>query len=80
MRLRRRERKREAPRGVRIVHGDGRVSECTLVRDPDDVNGRAQWIAVPPEGVEMDPRTDRLTVDYLPGKTAIGLHLPLARE
>jgi hypothetical protein len=60
------------PRGVRILHADGRVSECTLVRDPEDRNSRAQWLAVPPEGTVCGPG-DHLAVDYLPGRTEITL-------
>jgi hypothetical protein len=66
-----RRRDRDALRGVRIIHGDGRVSECTLVRDPEDDGDCAQWLSVPPEGATFDPDGDRLTIDYLPGKTSV---------
>jgi hypothetical protein len=74
--VRRRRRKPELgrdPRGVRIVHADGRVSECSLVRDPEDREGCAQWIAEPPEGIVFSLGEDQLQVDYLPANTAIEL-------
>jgi hypothetical protein len=55
----------DEPRGVRIVHADGSVSECALVRDPQD---RERWIATPPEGVLFDPRADHVQADYLPSE------------
>jgi hypothetical protein len=78
MRFRRKETQQEdAPRGVRICHGDGSVSECSLVRDPDDSDGCAQWMAVPPESATADPYRDRLEVDFVPAHTAITIMMPV---
>jgi hypothetical protein len=63
----------DEPRGVRILHGDGSVTECSLVRDPQDRRGRAWWIAVPPPGTVFSPLADHVVVEYLPGRTAITL-------
>lgn len=76
----RRQRQPDAPRGARIHHADGTVTECGLIRDPDNTrDGCAQWIAVPPEGTVFDPHGDSFSVDYLPGRTAIALDVDLRR-
>lgn len=64
----------EPPRGVRILHPDGTESACNVERAPEDTpDGLALWLVVPPDGVKFNPADgDRLTVDALPGKTAIG--------
>jgi hypothetical protein len=70
-----RQREPEPPRGVRILHGDGSVSECAVARDPEDGPGRiARWIAVPPEG-RVFADGDTLHVDVLPPRTSVGLSL-----
>jgi len=72
MRLPRRRRPSgEPPQGVCIVSEQG-VTACTLVRDPEDRDGVAQWIAVPPPGTVLRPG-DYLTVEVLPPRTAISL-------
>ena len=72
MRLRRRRPPvTDEPRGVRIVHADGSVSECALVRDPDNRRGCAQWLAEPPPGTVFVTPVDVLQVDFLPGRTGI---------
>jgi hypothetical protein len=68
----------DEPRGVRIVHADGRVSDCSLVRDPENRAGIAQWIAEPPEGTVFAPACDHLEVDYLPGRTRISVTVNLS--
>lgn len=74
------QRKSDPPRGVRIEHADGTVSECELVRDPHDGPGRvAQWIALPPDGTVLAPG-DALSIDVLPPRTSVLLGLPLRRE
>lgn len=61
------------PRGVRILHADGRVSECALIRDPEpDPDGCTRWIAEPPPGIAIGPG-DTMSADYLPGRTVISL-------
>ena len=77
---RKRERVTEAPRGVRIRHPDGSVSECTLMRDPEDQDGCAQWIAVPPEGTVAGIGEHHLEVDYLPAYTGISVMMPVAPD
>lgn len=66
------------PRGVRIHHADGRVSECSLVRDPESgPDGCVRWIAEPPPGVAIG-FGDTLGVDYMPaGDTVISLPMDL---
>lgn len=67
-----------APRGVRIRRGDGTAVECDMLRDEDqDHDGIAEWVAVPRERFILDPDTDRLEVDMLPGRTCISLLLPV---
>jgi hypothetical protein len=82
MRLRRKQqRETEAPAGVRIRHDDGSVSECVLVRDPEnDRDGNAQWIAVPPEGTRVDIGEHRLEVDFLPAHTGISVMVPVRED
>lgn len=76
MRIRRaRQQDTDEPRGVRIIHGDGTVTECALARDPQDQDGYAAWIAVPPAGCRVDASADCLQIDYLPGRTVISLAL-----
>jgi hypothetical protein len=66
-----RDRNATEPRGVRIRHTDGSVSECSLVRDPDDDRkGNAQWIAIPEPGTVLR-NGDSLSVDVLPGRTVV---------
>lgn len=75
MRLRKRQqREPEPPRGVKILHADGSVTECAVVCDPEDQDGLAQWIAVPPEGTVFRPG-DKMTVDVLPPRTGLSLRL-----
>jgi hypothetical protein len=65
------------PRGVRINHADGRVTECAVVRDPEnDADGMAQWMAVAPEGTVFEPPGDTMSIEMLPPRTSIGLVLP----
>lgn len=67
------------PRGVRIRHGDGTISECVLVREP----GRrriARWMAVPPDGTVFDPAADSLQVDLLPARTSVMVPLAVYRR
>jgi hypothetical protein len=74
---RKQQRVTEAPSGVRIRHPDGSVSECALMRDPDDQDGCAQWIAVVPEGTVAGAGEHRLEVDYLPAYTGISVMMPV---
>jgi hypothetical protein len=68
--------KHRQPRGVRIHHGDGSVTECTVARDPEDGPERmARWIAVPPEGTVFNAATDTLHVDVLPPHASVGFSL-----
>ena len=78
MRLPRRRRPSgEPPQGVYIVSEHG-VTACALVRDPQDRDGLAQWIAVPPPGTLLRPG-DYLTVEVLPPRTAISLDFTAMR-
>src|ERR1700685_2988253 len=72
-----RHRRGKEPHGVRICHGDGRISNCDLIRDlDDDPEGRAQWIAQLPPGVVVDLAAgDVLAVAYLPARTSIVIGL-----
>jgi hypothetical protein len=66
------------PRGVRIRHADGRVTDCAIIRDPqDDEDGLAQWMAVAPDGTVFTPPGDAVTVEFLPARSAIRLVLPM---
>ena len=73
----RRRRRGSEPHGVRIRHGDGRISECALLRDPDDdPEGRAQWLAQLPPGVVMDVAAgDVLAIAYLPSDSTMVIGL-----
>ncbi len=73
MRLRKQQRREpEEPRGVRIRHADGRVTECAIVRDPEDSpDGLTMWIAEPPPGTVFTPGADVLTADLLPGRSGL---------
>jgi hypothetical protein len=64
----------DPPRGVRILHPDGTETPCDVIREPEDTpDGLALWLVVPPDGVKFNASNgDRLAVDVLPGKTAIG--------
>jgi hypothetical protein len=63
---------------VRINHADGRVTECAVVRDPEnDADGMAQWMAVAPEGTVFESPGDTVSVEMLPPRTSIGLVLPI---
>ena len=66
------------PSGVRIHHADGRVSECALIRDPDnDAKGNAHWIAVPEPGTLIG-NGDSLAIDVLPGHTVVSVDAGIA--
>jgi hypothetical protein len=68
----------EEPRGVRIRHADGRVTECAIVRDPEDSpDGLTQWVAVPPPGTVFTPGTDKLTADLFPGRSKLTIRADL---
>lgn len=74
---RRGQREPPPPEGVRIRHADGRVTDCTVRRDPDGcTEGMARWIAVPPEGTVLVPGADTVTIDVLPPRTSVLLVLP----
>jgi hypothetical protein len=61
---------------VRIDHADGRVSACSVVRDPENRDGLTQWIAVPPEGTLMDIGAgDTLAVDCMPPRSALSVDI-----
>jgi hypothetical protein len=61
------------PRGVRILHENGSVSECSVIRDPEaDKDGNAQWAAVPPPGVTFR-KGDSLAVAAMPPHATISL-------
>jgi hypothetical protein len=75
VKLLRRKRLTTEPQGVRVRCQDGSVTECWVLRDPDqDKNGCAAWIAVP-QGLLTSPPSV-LSVDMLPGKTVIILEMP----
>jgi hypothetical protein len=78
MRLRKR-RRAEVPSGVRIQRPDGRQIPCGVLRDPDgDEDGCAMWLAVPLEPLTVTPGPGWLILaDELPGKTILGLELPV---
>ena len=73
---RRRQRGSE-PHGVWICHGDGRISDCDLIRDiEDDPQGRSQWIASLPPGAIMDVAAgDVLAIAYLPADSTMVIGL-----
>lgn len=63
---------------MRIRHADGRVTECAIVRDPEDSpDGLTQWIAEPPSGTVFTPGADTLTADLLPGRSVLTLRVTL---
>ena len=62
----------EMPQGVRILHGDGRVSECTVILDPSREGDLNWWMLVPPDGIRFDPEAgDAIRIDELPGCTMV---------
>lgn len=66
----------EAPRGVRLTRPDGTTVRCGVARDPSgDKDGNVHWIAHPIEPYVLRAG-DRLSVDYLPGRTSLALRLP----
>lgn len=70
------------PRGVRILHPDGSETACGVDRAGEDTpDGLALWFVVPPGGVQFDPgRGDRLAVEALPGRTALGFQASFVAE
>ena len=72
-----RRRRGTEPYGVRICHGDGRITHCDMIRDlDDDPAGRAQWIAQPPPGVVMDLAAgDVIALAYMPSGSSIVIGL-----
>jgi hypothetical protein len=75
----RKRRQEEAPVNVRIKCPDGRDIPCGVLRDPDgDENGCAMWVAVPLEPLTLTEIPGwAILADALPGKTILGLQLPL---
>jgi hypothetical protein len=83
VKLPKRQRAEEAPQGVRINCPGGQTIACDVLRDPDgDRDGLAHWIVVPREPVpDIDPGDGEgfsVSADLLPGKTSLGLEVPLA--
>lgn len=65
---------------MRIRHADGRVTECAIVRDPEDSpDGLTMWLAEPPPGTVFTG-ADRLTADLLPGRSGLTLRLVLRAD
>jgi hypothetical protein len=65
---------------VRIRHADGRVTECAVVRDPEDSpDGLTQWIAVPPDGTVFVPGDGEVTVDFMPARSGLTVQVELPR-
>jgi hypothetical protein len=63
---------------VRIRHADGRVTECAVIRDPEDSpEGLTQWIAEPPPGTVFTPGADELTVELLPARSDLTFRVDL---
>jgi hypothetical protein len=70
----RRRREPEAPQGVRIRHGDGTVTDCAVVLDPERARGgMTQWFAEPPAGTVFTPGADTITVDLMPPRTTVNM-------
>jgi hypothetical protein len=63
----------DGPRGARLRHRDGSVTECSLIREP---GRRRRWWAEVPPGTVFG-REDVFEVDYLPGYTELNWRLPL---
>lgn len=71
----------EAPRGVRIRHAGGRVTECAVVRDPEDFpDGLTHWIAEPPPGTVFTPPGDVVTVDMLPARSDLTFRVDVSPD
>jgi hypothetical protein len=72
----RKRREPEPPTGVRIVHGDGTVSECAVILDPQRRRrGVARWFAEPPPGTAFAPGADAVMVDVLPPRSSVVLNV-----
>jgi hypothetical protein len=74
----------DPPRGVCIVRPGLWDVECDVLLDPGrrrrDEAGSTVWIAVPREPVEFRLGEDRVTVAYLPARTAVELMLPVREQ
>jgi hypothetical protein len=69
------------PRGVRVIHADGRVTPCKLTRAPKDASGKVVWLATMPSGKLFDPlRGDEMRIAVLPLRTNVQIRVDYQRN
>lgn len=52
--------------GVRIIHADGHITECMVLRNQSPRSGmKHRWVVVVPRGVVFSEEGDTLEIDWI---------------